>query len=408
MNLEPDSQPGRSWRNLLRDRTFGPFVGAKLATMLGVWIHNIVSAVLAFVITDSALAVGAVSIVQFVPLILLSPLGGLLADHVGLVRLMMLGRILSAGGSGGLAVFLMFYAGGVPPTVLPVMLSAFVVGTGFALGSPAMQAVVPSLVSPRDLPGAVALDNMPLMLGRTVGPALGALLIGVAGFAAAFAVAALGHVIFVVVVSRLTLVRSGVPARPPVGRVGGVLRYLKERPIAIRLIIAVAVVGFGVDPVLTLGPALAEWIGAATDFAGAIASAFGVGALIGFLALPLFRRALGEERLTVTGLVFLGVGMIVVAAVSAAVPVLIAFAIAGIGMTAAVTGSTTALHRAVTDEWRGRVMALWIVGFVGMRPVAALVNGAIADLISPTLAAGLTGAIVLLWAIECRPSRLRR
>ena len=128
--------------------------------------------------------VGVVSIVQFVPLIVLSPLGGLLADRLGIMRLMILGRLVSAAGSGSLAVVLVIVPAGVPSTLWPVIASALVVGTGFALGSPAMQAVVPSLVPSRDLPTAVALDNMPLMLGRTVGPMIGAVVVGVAGFAA--------------------------------------------------------------------------------------------------------------------------------------------------------------------------------------------------------------------------------
>lgn len=407
MNAGAHDDRARPWWALLGDRVFGPFIAAKLGTLMAVWIHNIVSAVLAFEITGSALVVGLVGIAQFAPLILLSPLGGLLADRLAQKPLMITGRVISAGGSGGMALYLAIKPESSTATVWPLFVSALVVGTGFAMGGPAMQAVIPSLVAPRDLPGAVALDNMPLMVGRAFGPALGAALIATFGFAAAFAAAAIGHLVFVAIVAALPLGAKRQPPLPAGAPRAGVLGYLRRRPAARRLIVAIAAVGFAVDPVLTLGPALAVMLGEGTRIAANFASAFGIGALVGFAALPLFRRLLGEERLTATGLLLLGAGTLAVAPLPSVTAGIAAFIVAGAGMTVAVTGSTTALHRAVSNPWRARVMAVWIIGFVGMRPIASIANGAIADLWTPTVAVAITGVLVALCAIPCRPSRIR-
>lgn len=407
MNAEAHDDRARPWWALLRDRVFGSFVAAKLSTLMAVWIHNIVSAILAFEITGSALVVGLVGIAQFAPLILLSPVGGLLADRLGQKPLMIAGRLISAGGSGAMALYLALDPEPGAAAVVPLFASALVVGAGFAMGGPAMQAVIPSLVAPRDLPAAVALDNMPLMVGRAFGPALGAALITTLGFAAAFLAAAIGHLVFVAIVAALPLGAKRQPARRTGAPRAGVLGYLRQRPAALRLIVAIAAVGFAVDPVLTLGPALAVMLGEGTGTAANFASAFGLGALVGFAALPLLRRLLGEERLTAAGLILLGAGTLAVAPLPSVAAGIAAFVVAGAGMTVAVTGSTTALHRAVTDPWRARVMAVWIIGFVGMRPIASIVNGAIADLWTPTVAVAITGFLVALCAIPCRPSRIR-
>lgn len=406
MNADADDDRARPWWALLRDRVFGFFVAAKLGTLMAVWIHNIVSSILAFEITGSALVVGLVGIAQFAPLILLSPAGGLLADRLGQKPLMIGGRLISAGGSGGMALYLALNPEPSATAVASLFASALVVGTGFAMGGPAMQAVIPSLVAPRDLPGAVALDNMPLMVGRAFGPALGAALITTAGFAAAFAAAAIGHLVFVTIVAALPVgAKQPTPRRFDAPR-AGLFGYLRQRPAALRLILAIAAVGFAVDPVLTLGPALAVTLGEGTETAANFASAFGLGALVGFAALPLLRRVLGEERLTASGLILLGAGTLAVAPLPSVPAGIAAFVVAGAGMTVAVTGSTTALHRAVTDPWRARVMAVWIIGFVGMRPIASIANGAISDLGTPTVAVAITGALVALCAIPCRPSRI--
>lgn len=402
----PGEEPIRGSLHLLVDPVFSRFFFGKLGTLFGIWIHNIVGAIFAFQLTGSAVMVALVSITQFVPQVLFSPLGGAMADRGDRVKQMLIGRVVCLFGSGGLAATILI-VGEDDSGIAPVLLSSFVVGIGFSIGSPAMQALVPALVRPEELPAAVALDNFPMMIGRAFGPALGAAVALSAGFGAAFALAAVGHFVFIVLNSRLKVaptVREEDSEGD--GSIISSLRYLRSQRAALFLILGVAAVGFGADPALTLAPSIADDIGGGAQLAGGFASAFGVGAVVGFLALPWLRRTLGVVRLSATGLILLAAGSLALTVIHLATPALIAFGLSGAGMTIAVTGSTTMLYQLVPDEWRGRVMAFWIVGFVGSRPFAAAMNGVLAETVALWAALVATAAVVLVAAFLCRPANI--
>ena len=125
---------------LVFDPVFGPFFWGKVVSSSGIWIHNIVAAIVAFELTGSALVVGLVSAVQFAPQLVFAPLSGKMADRGNAARQIVLGRLLTGLGSGGLAAWI-WLAGGIDglPGVLPVLASSLVVGLGFVVGGPAMQ-----------------------------------------------------------------------------------------------------------------------------------------------------------------------------------------------------------------------------------------------------------------------------
>ncbi len=101
-----DDAPARSSWQLLKDPVFGPFFTGKLLSTAGIWIHNIVAAILAWELSHSALVVGLVSVAQFGPQLLFAPLSGAMADRGDRRRQLVLGRLIAAFGSGGLGVWI--------------------------------------------------------------------------------------------------------------------------------------------------------------------------------------------------------------------------------------------------------------------------------------------------------------
>ena len=397
--------PPRGSLGLLRDPVFGPFFAGKLLSTAGVWVHNIVAAILAYELSGSALVVGAVSVAQFGPQLLFAPLSGARADAGDRRRQLIVGRLVAAAGSGSLAIALWLLGPGGFPGAWPVVLAAGVVGIGFVIGGPAMNALIPSLVRPNELAGAIALNSVPFTVARAGGPALGALIAASAGPAPAFALAALANLGFA-----LILVRLRVPERPssPPGdrRVRAGVRYLREdRGIAL-LLIGVMAIGIGADPVITLTPPLSAAFGAGSTLVGLFASSFGIGAGVTFLSLSTLRARLGLPRLSVVGLLLLGGGSIAAGVAPTPVAAVVALAVAGAGMMLALTSLSTQLQERLPDELRGRVMALWSVAFLGSRPLAATVNGALADLTSVSVAFTTVGLLLLVSAWWVRPARL--
>jgi len=390
---------------LLLDRVFGPFfIGQTIATM-AVWIHNVAAAIIVWELTRSTTLVAAITIGQFAPQILLTPWSGARADRADRRRQLVVGTTITALGTGLLAVW---SAGpGLVGTsgAYAVVIAATVVGIGFAIGGPASQALLPSLVRRSELATAIAISSVPMTVARALGPAIGALLVTTAGPTVTFAVTSILQATYALLMFR----RGRTPAsgmRRDTRIMAGMSYLARDRPVA-WLLVGVTIVGLGVDPVITLAPAFADALGGGGDLVGVIASAFGFGALLGFSVQPWLRRRLGIERTGTIGLVVLATGLAPLAFVPTATLAALTMVVAGTGMTLSLTAFTTGIQQRVPDALRGRIMALWSIAFLGSRPVAAALSGVLADAFNEDVALTAAVVIILLGAVASRPSLTR-
>lgn len=406
MTATTEVQPRGALR-LMVDPVFGGLFWGKIFSVVAVWTHSIIAAVVMYDATGSALMVGLVGVVQFAPQLILSPISGKWADTGNPARQILLGRVLCVAGSGSIAVW-MFADPGLQgmSLAMPVLLGSTLVGFGFVVGGPAMQSIVPDLIRPGELSTAMALNSIPMTIGRIAGPAAGAYLAAHFGAATGFAVSAVLHVVFAVL---LILIRF--PARPerPAGtdyRVRTALRYVwRDRPLLLALL-AVTTVGVAADPSITLAPSLADALGGDTRMVGTLSAVFGIGAAVGMAALAMLGGRMASARVSAVGLTGLGLGCAVLAASVVPGIALAGFALAGLGFGWALTGLSTVVQERAPAELRGRIMALWLVGFLGSRPIAAAVLGGTADTVSVQAAFGVAAALTLLVAVLCRPSKL--
>jgi MFS family permease len=393
---------------LLVDPIFGPFFAGKLLATTGIWIHNIVAAILAYELSGSTLVVGLVSVAQFGPQLLFAPLSGAMADRGDRRKQLVLGRVVAGIGSAGLAVWIGLVGARGLPGAWPVVLAALVVGIGYVIGGPAMHALLPSLVRREELATAVALSVVPFTIARAAGPALGALVAAAAGPGTAFAIAAAGNFAFAALLSRLRIgARSGNGGGAD-RRIRAGVRYLAEDRALVLLLVGVVAVGVGADPIVTLTPAMSAGFGSGSTLVGVMASSFGVGAALALIVLGWLRRRLGLPRLGTSGLTLLALSTAGAAVSPQPGLVIVAFGIAGAGMAMAVTGLSTQMQLRLPEGLRGRIMALWSVAFVGSRPVAAAVNGGIADATTPSIALFVVAGVVMTAAWLSRPSRIAR
>ena len=399
-------QPRGPFR-LMFDPVFGALFWGKMFAVVGVWTHSIVAAIVMYDATRSALMVGLVGVVQFGPQLILSPTSGKWADTGNPARQILLGRVMCAAGSGLAAAWLFFdtsLAG--MSAAIPVLLGSLLVGFGFVVGGPAMQSIVPSLIRDGELSTAMALNSMPMTAGRMIGPASGAYLAAHLGSASGFAVAAGLHFVFAIL---LIVVRF--PSPPPRRsdtdyRVRAAVKYVwQDRPLFLALV-AVTTIGIASDPSITLTPSMADALGGGTHLVGILSAAFGVGAAIGMAVLALTGGRLASSLVSSMGLsgMALGCGVLAISTVPAVA--IIGFAVAGLAFGWAMTGLATVVQERAPVELRGRIMALWMVGFVGSRPIAAAVLGGTADLFSVQLAFAVAAALSLAVALWCRPSNL--
>jgi MFS family permease len=397
----------RSALGLMFDPVFGALFWGKMFAVVAVWTHGIVAAIVMYDATGSALMVGLVGVAQFGPQLILTPTSGKWADTGDPARQILLGRVLCVAGSGFTAVWLFGDSGlhGMSAAV-PVLIGSLLVGFGFVVGGPAMQSIVPNLIREGELSTAMALNSMPMTIGRIVGPASGAYLAAHLGPEAGFAVSAGLHLVFAIF---LVAVRFPAPPERHAGtdyRVRTAVRYvLQDRPLLLALL-AVATVGIASDPSITLTPSLADQLGGGTRMVGTLSATFGIGAAVGMVTLALMRGRLASPKVSAIGLAGLTAGSGVLALGTVPTVAIAGFALAGLGFGWAMTGLATVVQERAPEMLRGRIMALWLVGFVGSRPIAAALLGGTADFVNVQAAFAVAAGLCLVVTILCRPSRL--
>jgi MFS family permease len=391
--LEPDGQlrtgPAAAW-HVLRRRNFGPYFVGNAASASGTWFQNLAASILVYRLTHSPFLLGVLQFASWAPVIVLSPWAGGLADRVDRKRLLIASQTACAAMSGALALLA---AAGLAH-VWVVMLFAAGLGVAAAVSQPAQMAMVGSLVPREDLAQAVALNSMTFNVARAVGPAAAAGVIALFGIAAAFAVNSVSYVAFVI---GLLLVHPSAPTRAARTSLRDSLRLVRDDHKLGLYLLIVAAVAFASDPINTESPALAHSFGFGADWAGTIVGAFGVGAVVA--AIVLAGRIAGTRRRMAATLGALACGNMLFAA-SPWLELGWAFlAAAGFGYLLSNAAATARLQLGVTEGQRGRIMALWSMAFLGLRPVTSLIDGAIAGAAGVRVAAAVMSLPALLGAL---------
>lgn len=403
----PTDRPPRGSLALLFDRDFGGLFWGKLIAVVGVWAYAVAAAIVVFDATGSTLAVGMVAAAQFVPQLVLAPVSGARADRGSARRQLVAGRVLCLVGAGGLAVWMQLVRPDGWELAVAVFIGSLTVGLGFVVGGPAMQSVVPRLVTREELPRAMGLNVAPMAVARIAGPVLGATFVAATGPAASFAFAALGQMIFLVALAFVRIPEVEPAAQGTDYSVRAAWRHVRSDRVLLVLLLAVAAVTFGAEPSITLAPALADEFGGGAALVGALTATFGAGSAVGILLVTWLGRGDRTTIAVVGGLACLTAGMVVAAVSPWVAGALIGFGVAGAGFPMTVTSVSTAVLLRVPIPMRGRVMAFWMMCFVGFRPIAALVAGFLADAVSVHLAIAAMAAVTLAALVMCVRTDLR-
>jgi MFS family permease len=356
-------------------------------SLVGTWMQTVALGWLVLELTGSGTALGTVVAAQFLPILLLGPYGGLLADRMDKRRLLMATQAVLA--ATALALGLLVVTGAVE--LWMVVAVAVVFGLVTACDTPTRQAFSLEMVGPERLRNAVSLHSTLVNVARAVGPAVAGLVIATAGTGICFLINAGSYA---AVLAALWTMETGTlrPARPAVREPGQVregIRYVGRTPGLLVPLIMVALIGTlayefqVVLPLLATGP----FHGDAATY-GVLTSAMGAGAIVGGLVVAGHGRT-GLRPLTAAAAVFGAAILAIALSPSLPVAVLALAATGAASITFLATGNTT-LQLASEPRFRGRVMALWTVAFLGSTPIGAPIVGAISEHLGPRggLAAG--------------------
>jgi MFS family permease len=381
------------------------FVG-QLISLSGTWMQTVAAIWVILTLTDSGVAVGLTTALQFLPMLLIGAWGGLLADRIPKRRLLMTTQALMAIPAAGL--FAVTATGVVTPWM--VYLAVFAFGALNAVDNPTRQSFVIEMVGPDRVVNAVSLNSVLVQAARIVGPGIAGVLIATVGVAPVFALNAFTFAAMILALRGMDPRRlhAAPPAQREPGAIRAGLRYVRRTPellVPLALMALVGTLGFNFQVVLPLLAKFSFESGAMTY--ASLVSAMAVGSIAG--ALINGHRGRTGPRLIAGGALAFGTSALLAAAMpSLALEIVMLALLGAASVTFAATINST-LQLAVSPEMRGRVMALYSVVFLGSTPIGAPLAGWLAQNYDPRAAlvlAGLAG-LVAAWAAHLSFSRIK-
>ena len=381
------------------------YFAGQVVSLSGNWMQTVAEIWLILGLTASGFAVGLTTALQFLPMLLFGAWGGLLADRLAKRRLLVLTQ--SAMAVPALLLLAVTLAGIVQPWMVYVLV--FARGTVNAVDNPTRQSFVIEMVGPERVVNAVSLNSVIVHSARMAGPALAGILIATVGVEPCFALNAASFGVMIAALSRMdpAQLRPAPPAAPEKGAVRAALRYVSRTPqlaVPLALMALVGTLGLNFQVIL---PLLARFSfdGGATAYA-LLVSAMAAGSVAGALVTGARGRT-GPTVVTGSALAF---GLLALAAAAAPslaveVPVLAALGAASVTFAAAVN---SLLQLAVSEQMRGRVMALYSVVFLGSTPIGGPIAGWLSEAYDPRAALLLAASagLAAAWASRTAFARL--
>jgi MFS family permease len=384
--------------DVLRDRTFSTIFFGAFASNIGSWMQNAVLMGYAYTLTKSASYVGLIVAAQLAPSLFLSAIGGWVADVVDRKRLLIIVSIEQLIFSLGLAAITRTS----DPSLVGIFLMVLAVGIGQAIYAPAYSALLPSIVGRPNLAAAISLNSAQMNGSRVIGPAIGGLLLHAVGPSWVFAGNAVTYVAIIIALMMVTLpplVPYDEPGTHGLRQLTVGLRVAREDRVVGRCLVTIFLFSaFALTFVGQLSVVAAENLGIGSDTAGygLLYATFGVGALLGALSIGTVLAGQPRPKLVRIGMFGYAVVLAVFAVLRTPAPAFPVVAVLGFFYFAMVTALNTTMQERLDNAVRGRVMALWIMGFGGTVGIGNLLAGSIIDATSVT-AVLLVNAVVALF-----------
>src|SRR6202790_2051841 len=388
----------------LRHRNFQLFFGGQLISLIGTWMQNVAQAWLVYRLTGSSLVLGSVGFASQIPVFLVAPIGGIVADRMNRHRVVIGTQVASM----ILALILAALTLGHLVQVWHVFVLAALLGVVNAFDIPARQSFLVDMVGKEDLMNAIALNSSMFNGARVIGPAVAGVLVARLGGGWCFFV---NGASYIAVIAGLMMMDVHAPAR--VSARTSAWEHMLEgfqfvsRTAPIRaLMLLLGLVSVTGMPYVVLMPIFADKIlrGGGQEFAALIGShdlgavrlgilmgAAGVGALLGALTLALRSGVKGLGSWVSTCCAGFGVSLMLFSfSKSFWLSVLLLLPV-GYFIMLQMASSNTLIQAMVPDQLRGRTMAVYSMMFMGMAPVGALLGGALSDRLGAPLTVATGG-----------------
>ncbi len=382
----------------LGHRNFRLYWTGQLISLIGTWMQSVAQGWLMHRLTGSAFMLGLLGFMQFLPVLVFSLWAGVVVDRIDKRRLLYATQGLALLQAAVLATVVT--AGAVRPWMVLALATGFGIVNAFDL--PARQSFLVELVGKEDLSNAIALNSAAFNAARVVGPAIAGVLVAAIGEGGCFWINAVSYLAVLYCLALMNLAPRAREGGAEAGRatLSEGVRYARSvGPIRNLLILLGLTAGLGFQYMILLPVYARTILRAGPGAYGLLVSAFGLGALLSAVRLTQSLDRWGLRRNLLLGLSTSGVGLAVFAW-SRTLPLSLAMGfLAGFGLIVYVASTNTLLQLTTEDRFRGRVMSLYTLMFVGTAPIGALASGLIAQRYGAPVATSFSALVLLAGAI---------
>lgn len=372
------------------------FIG-QIISMIGSWLQMVAQSWLILELTDSAFYVGLVAAASTVPSLLFSLFGGVIVDHFSKRKILIItesAAMVLAFVLGALTIFGFINIWG-------IILLSFLTGCVAAIDIPARQAFTVEIVEKENLASAIALNSAIFNSSRIIGPSIAGFAIALIGTGGTFIANGISYI--AAIVSLFLIKTIFIPNNNklhPIKAIKEGVRYSIKHPLIKTILIFSAVISIFGWSYTTIIPVIAKnTFHVEAAGLGYLFAASGLGALLATILIQPLSKRIGNFSLIFLGILIFSTSIISFTFVSSFILALALMFLSGTGMLLAFSTINSALQRNIEDRFRGRVMSIYSLVFMGLAPVGNLEIGYISERFGTAFGIQLGATVVLLSAI---------
>jgi MFS family permease len=378
---------------------FRTYFIATVISNTGSWMQIVGQGWLVLQLTDSPFYLGLVGLVRAVPTILLSMIGGVLADRFDRQRILLITQSVIMAAS--LALAILTLAGVI--TVWQILLITFLSSIFFAVDNPTRQALVPDLVGRERVTSAIGLNAAAWNAAAVIGPSIAGIMIAVISIGGAFLINAASFIPVLIAVFMMPPLEKRVQqGRSMMRQLLDGMAYIRSSRAVWGILVLIAIPSVTARPYVQMMPVFArDVLGLGSSGYGVLMAASGAGALVGALMTASLGGAARRGMLLLTVTAALGVSLAAFSWSHWFWPSLALVVAVGGTSTLMMSLANSLLQGVVSPEVRGRVMSVYTLIAGGLMPLGSMLLGGVGTVIGVPLAVGIGGAVTLVTAIVC-------
>ena len=381
---EPQTKKGFSGQLLsafpaFQSRNFRLYFPGQVISMIGTWIQMVAQGWLVLEITGSAFDVGVVAAASTLPTLFLSLLGGVIVDRYPKRTIL----LWTQSAAMLLAFILGIFAVTGTVTIWIIIVLAFLLGCVNALNVPALQAFLSEIVEREELASAIAMNSAIYNGSRVIGPAIAGFLISATGTGVSFLV---NGVSFLAVILSLLSMRDlseqigEKDSVHPLQAIREGLKYSWDHPLIRTIVLFIAVISIFAWSYVTMLPVIAKHtFGMDASGLGYLYGISGLGSVVGTVFVSIYSRKIDRLVFIAGGNILFALALIGFTFTTLLSVAFLFLFIAGFGLVAAVSTMSATIQSTVDDRFRGRVMSLYMMVFMGFMPIGNLEIGYLSE-----------------------------